>query len=363
MLAYMRRMAAAIAEIIVEEYGSRGLVERLADPLWFQALNNIIGMDWDSSGSTTVTTGILRDVSWRNRRLGVLVLGGKGRKARMIPVELRLAAGRLRLGEEEVGELEKASRIAAKVDSGLLQAGYTLYHHALIVSEDGAWGVIQQGMNPEIGMARRYHWLTPSSMFEEPHKGVLGRRHREVLNLVDRESRRARKALLDAAGEKPGTVESLLADARRSLKGYRSLEEWIGDKRRIRVIPRIYRPIPDPRSIAGVLERVRNIGPSSLEELLLIRGLGPSTLRALALIADLVYGAKPSTRDPVNAPLDPLAYAYAVGGKDGVPYPYDRKTAEKVIVTLEDLVQRARIGEKDKLRALRRLAGLLRKQD
>jgi len=363
MLRYMERMASSIVEIIVEEYGAEGLVERLADPLWFQALNNVIGMDWDSSGSTTVTTGILREVTWRNPRLGVLVFGGKGRRARRIPEELRGGAKRLGLGERQVESLEAFSRLAAKVDSALLQAGYVIYHQALIVSEKGEWSIIQQGMNIRRRMARRYHWFNPRILVEEPHKGILGTRHREALNLIARESREARRALLDAGLEKPSTIKKILVDARRSVKGYRSLEEWLGEPTHgIQGVPRIYRPIPDPIMIGKIVARLRELRPSTVEEMLLVRGLGPAAIRALALIADLIYGAKPSTRDPVDGPLDPLTYAYAVGGKDGVPYPYSRRTAEKVIATLEELLAKARMGEKDRLRALRRLARITRGQ-
>ncbi len=361
MLRLMQRMAAAIVEIIVDEYGPRGLVERLANPYWFQALNNVIGMDWDSSGSTTVTLGILKAEAWR-RGWGVLILGGKGSRARRVPQEIPVAARRLGLGEEQASLLDKVSRLAAKVDSAMLQDRYQLYHHALIVSEDGSWSVVQQGMNPEARMARRYHWLyTARSLVVEPHSSVAGTRHFQVMNMSARESEEARRTMLDLAREKPSTISSLLAELGRGLRGVASLERWIHPESRERVsVPEIYRPLPNHRAVARVIERIREVDPRSVEELLLVRGVGPSTVRALALIADLVYNAKPSTRDPVNAPLDPYTYAYAVGGKDGVPYPYDKRTAEEVIVTLEDIVRKARLGDKERMRALKRLARLAR---
>lgn len=363
MLRLMQRMAAAIVEVLIEEYGPRGFVERMASPHWFQALNNVIGMDWDSSGSTTVTLGVLKTEAWR-RDWGILILGGKGSRARRVPQEIPVAARRLGLGEDQAALLERVSRLAAKVDSAMLQDRYQLYHHALMVSKEGAWSIVQQGMNPEARMARRYHWLYRArSLVVEPHSSVAGYRHSEVLNMSASESEEARKTVLDLAKEKPATIASTLASIERELRGLASLERWIqpsGKTPRARGVPEIYRPLPDHRSVARVVGRIREINPGSMEELLLVRGVGPSTLRALALIADLVYNAAPSTRDPVNASLDPFTYAYAVGGKDGAPYPYDRRTAEEVIVTLEDAVERAKLGDKEKLRALKRLARLVR---
>ncbi len=356
MLRLMKKMSSAILEIMIEEHGPRGVLKRLSDPLWFQCLNNIIGMDWDSSGSTTVTLGILREVTWE-KNLGILILGGKGRRARRVPEEIPVACKKLGLGEDHARLLERASRIAAKVDSSLIQAGYTLYHHALIVTEDGFWGIVQQGMNTQVKLARRYHWLSPRNLVVEPHSVVAGRRHSQVLNLTARESEEARKAIVDAASENLLEVKKLLYAARRAEKRVASLSRWLGVKEEP-APPVIYRPVPSPETIEPVLKKLREINPRSVEELLLVRGVGPATVRALALVADLIYNAKPSTRDPVNAPLNPLTYAYAVGGKDGIPYPYNPKTAKKVIEVLEDIINRARIGEKEKRNALRRLAAL-----
>lgn len=80
----MRKLSKLVLKILVEEYGTKGLLERLADPVWFQAFNNLIGMDWDSSGSTTVTTGIIKE-ALAELDLGVMVAGGKGKSSRNTP--------------------------------------------------------------------------------------------------------------------------------------------------------------------------------------------------------------------------------------------------------------------------------------
>ncbi len=360
----MKRLAKAILEIMVEEFGPDKVVERLSNPLWFQAFNNVIGMDWDSSGSTTVTTGILKEITWKNPELGLLVLGGKGKKARSVPEEIPLAVEILGLKTSVSEFLVKASRLVAKIDSAMLQDGYQLYHHSLIVSENGVWAIIQQGMNVEKKMARRYHWFQNTSFYDDPHKAVAGERQDLVLNLVASESRGARNTILDLARENPHNVVNEYSRVINILKGQRDLYTYITPTKtgvvRIRIGKKIivYEPLPLPRELLQKLRRIYETSPSNMDELLLIKNVGPKTLRALALISDLIYNEPPSTRDPVNTPYDPFKYAYAIGGKDGVPYPVRRKDAEEVILTLEDIIKAAKIGEKEKLRALKRLRKL-----
>lgn len=360
----MKRLAKAILEIMVEVFGPDKVVERLSNPLWFQAFNNVIGMDWDSSGSTTVTTGILKEITWKNPELGILVLGGKGRKARSVPGEIPLAVETLGLKTSVSELLVKASRLVAKIDSAMLQDGYQLYHHSLIISENGVWAIIQQGMNVEKKMARRYHWFQNTSFYDDPHKAVAGERHGLVLNLVASESRGARSTILDLARENPYNVVNEYSRVINILKGQRDIYTYITPTKtgvvRIRMDKRIivYEPLPLPGDLLRKLRRIYEVSPSNMDELLLIKNVGPKTLRALALISDLIYNEPPSTRDPVNTPYDPFKYAYAIGGKDGVPYPVRRKDAEEVILTLEDIINKARIGEKEKLRALKKLSRL-----
>jgi hypothetical protein len=361
----MKRLAHAILRVMVEEFGPDKIIERFSNPLWFQAFNNVIGMDWDSSGSTTVTTGILKTVTWSDPSLGFLVLGGKGGRARRVPDEIPQAVKILRV-DANPDHLIKISRLVAKIDSILLQDRYTLYHHTLFVSENGRWCIVQQGMNIEKRFARRYHWLDDTrDMYSDPHKAVSGVRHDIVLNLVARDSMNTRKTILDLLREKP---EKIVADYSRiynMLKNQPSLLEYLGlehgetglsirDPRSKLVV---YAPLPMPNELLKRLKIIYEAGPETMDQLLLIRRVvNDKVLRALALISDLIYNEPPSYRDPVNTPYDPFKYAYAIGGKDGVPYPVDRRTAEEVIYTLEDIINRAKIGDKERLRALKNLS-------
>ena len=357
MLARMKRLAAAVLEAIVELRGPRAVVAGLSDPFWFQAFNNLIGMDWDSSGSTTVLTGILKTITWSRPELGVLVLGGKGERMRLVPEEAARAGELLGVDSEAI---ERLSRAAARADDALLQDGYKLYHHALIVAEGGEAVVVQQGMNPESRMARRYH-LDRASV-EEPHSGIAGRRGLAV-NLTAGESGGARRLMVDILQEPPSRVERLVHEAYRLAVGARSIEDYLNPVQHPRrTVPswvRVYRPVKPGPALRRALAEIARRPPTSEEDLLYTPGLGPVVVRALALVADLLYRTPVSTRDPVTHPIEPYAYAYAVGGKDGVPYPFDVRTAERVAQMLEEAVEAARIGEKERLRALLRLRRLL----
>jgi len=359
----MKRLAKAIIEIMVIEYGPDKVVERLSNPLWFQALNNIIGMDWDSSGSTTVTTAILRQVLI-NGDFGVMVLGGKGKRALCIEEDLKDAAEKLNLSTSKLSELLRASRLVAKVDSTLLQDGYQLYHHSLIVSENGVWGIIQQGMNVDKRLARRYHWFSRNveRYVVEPHTGIAGFKEELVLNLIARNVENTRRTLLDLLNENPRKTLNMILEANRILRKTLPLTVWIS-KASVTVIDRnrrlmIYRPITISNRLINVLKKVYEVKPHSLEEALLIRGLGPSTIMALTLVADLIYNEPPSPEDPVDQPYDPFKYAYAFGGKDGVPYPVRRDVMMEVILTLEEAIENAKMNEKDKRIAFSKLREL-----
>ena len=341
----MRKLARIVVRLIVDEYGTLGLLERLADPVWFQALNNLIGMDWDSSGSTTVTSGILKEVLQREQ-VGVWAAGGKGAKSRATPTELREICGRLGLDSENY---VKASLLVAKVDTAALQAGYQLYHHMFFVDSEGRWTVVQQGMNPAVKMARRYHWFSEkiNNFTVEPHAGISGVRESFALNTIARKVDEYRSALVDLAKDNPASVERDLMTALAVSRGFRTLVSYRPYARRDAAqIVRRYRSLGKLELNRRALELARELSASSYDELLLVRGLGPSTLRALSLVLELVYNVHPSWRDPVTHPPDPFKFAYAVGGKDGVPFPVDKKTYDELISLLEKLVEKSR-GDKD----------------
>ncbi|BCU70451.1 DUF763 domain-containing protein [Stygiolobus caldivivus] len=354
----MKRLSKAIIDVMIIEWGEDKVLERLSNPLWFQAFNNVIGMDWDSSGSTTVTLGILKEVVSINEE-GFVVLGGKGKNALKVPEELKALGKNMNL---DVEKLERASRLVAKVDSVLVQDGHTLYHHSMLVTKNGKWAVIQQGMNLKTRYARRYHWFEVERFSIEPHRGIAGVKQDIAINAVKKEKENTRKVVLDLAREKPSKVISQIELAQKLIRGQTTLFSHAFNIKISDQIKAIYMRPNDLRKVKNVLEVIYDNSPNNIEEMLL-SGLGPSTARALYLVADLIYNEPPSYEDPVNFPYEPFKYAYAIGGKDGVPFPVNRKVAYEVIYTLEDIIEKIKVEKKDKEFALTKLKELAKYGD
>jgi len=326
-----------ILRVIVEEFGPPEALARVSDPYWFQAFGCVLGFDWHSSGLTTTTTGALKEaVKGREADLGLFVAGGKGAASRKTPAEIQTYGERHTIAVP-AHNLVYASKISAKVDNTAVQDGYQLYHHCFLFTADGEWAVVQQGMNEDTGWARRYHWLSTGvkDFVDEPHAAVVAERKAQlVLNMVAHESEQARRASALLAAERP---DKLVRELRRA--------QELSLPGRHDIAPSDIRP----ESFRRVLLKTYEHPPEDFEALLALPGVGPKTVRALALIADLVYGAKASLRDPAT-------FSFAHGGKDGIPYPVDRPTYDRSIEVLRESVDRAKLADREKLAALRRLA-------
>jgi hypothetical protein len=347
----MIRLGGAVVEAIVMEFGTLELLRRVSDPLWFQGFSNILGYDWDSSGSTTVTAGVLKTVL-SSRDLGVYACGGKGAVSRRTPSEIGNIVESRKV-DADPDRLTYLSRICAKVDNSMIQAGYQLYHHVFMFDKEGNWAVVQQGMNTRLKWARRYHWLSQglTSLIEEPHSGIIGvSKHEHVLNLTARESRENRQASLDIVKEPPQRLRRCLRTVGEASS--ETILKWIPGVSE----PPAYRVVLERNVNWKALSEAYELKPGSYEELLSIRGIGPGTLRALSLVAQIVFDAPPSWRDPVK-------FSFSFGGKDGIPYPVNRRRMDRVIEMLEDALLKAKMGEKDKLYAVRNLKTLAEKLD
>ena len=184
-------------------YGRDEFLRRLAHPFWFQAFGAVMGMDWHSSGITTSVIGALkRGLEPLSGELGIHVCGGRGKHSRKTPLELAAIGDKVGIDGSALAE---ASRLVAKVDSAAVQDGFDLYLHGFIVTDDGRWTVVQQGMNDATRTARRYHWLSEGlqSFVDEPHAAIEGVRQGEIVNLTDRRADASRRAQLELLGS-PG---------------------------------------------------------------------------------------------------------------------------------------------------------------
>ena len=333
----MRQLSAAIIEAIVHAFGPQEVLARLADPIWFQAFGNVLGFDWHSSGLTTVVCGAIKEgLAERQGDLGIFVAGGKGRVSRKTTQEIEAAAERFGLGVDVAG-LQYASRMAAKVDNNALQDGFQLYHHMFVFTADGTWCVIQQGMDESSRYARRYHWLSKGleDFVIEPHSGILGDTSRDVLNLVARESEAVRQASTE-----------LVTDPKEVLRVLREIHA--GRYTKQLTLPPGH-AVPNADRLDKILYKIYDVRPETYRDLVGMAGVGASTLRALAMVAEVVYGAKPSREDPVR-------YSFAHGGKDGHPRPVNRRDYDTSIRVLQQAIEQARLGNREKLETLQRLA-------
>jgi hypothetical protein len=330
----MCQLAREITIVTVTEFGTEEMLRRLSDPFWFQAFGCVLGYDWHSSGVTTTVCGALKEgMRGLERELGLFVAGGKGRTSRKTPAEIENTGHLLKVNPSS---LVYASRMSAKVDNSALQDGYQLYHHSFFFTKEGSWAVIQQGMNEVNRYARRYHWLGEKvvDFVCEPEAAICSQSRGEALNLVAPESAKAREAITQvAAEEKPDKIVAQLNKLKTlnlPQRPYISLEDIHPDR------------------LGKIFLIAYEHKPENFESLLALEGIGPKTLRALSLISELVYDTPVSLRDPAS-------YSFAHGGKDGYPYPVDRKTYDSSIQFLAQAVDKTKIGDKEKLEAFRRL--------
>src|SRR5919107_1601335 len=196
----MIRLSYAISKVIIDEYGQREFLNRLSDPLWFQAFGCVLGFDWHSSGVTTVVTGVLKQ-SIKENVHGISIAGGKGKRSLDTKNEIPILAEKnYNLSSTKVDELLYASKMAAKIDNAALQDGYSLYHHVIFFDEQGNWTIVQQGMNSSNKMARRYHWIWDNlkSFVIEPHAGIISEnKNPHTLNMTSIDSGENQKICVD----------------------------------------------------------------------------------------------------------------------------------------------------------------------
>jgi hypothetical protein len=331
----MERLGTAITENIVAHYGTAAFLSRLSDPFWFQALGCVMGMDWHSSGITTSVLGALkRGLNPRAQELGLYFCGGRGKQSRKTPDELLALADRQGL---DGSALVRTSRLTAKIDNNAIGDGFQIYLHSFVVTKAGDWAVVQQGLNEETGLARRYHWHSASvrDFTSEPHTGIAGENQGTILNLVDHRAALAQEALLEISRTLPEQTLSILPKL--SLPRHHEVRSGNVDLKRL----------------GAVLATSYDRQLRDFASLLLVENLGPRTLQTLALIAEVVHGAPSRFSDPAR-------FSFALGGKDGHPFPVPLKTYDESLAVLRRALDAAKLGHTEKLDGFRRLDQIVR---
>jgi uncharacterized protein len=360
------RMAAlgrVITEAIVYHYGRAEFLRRLADPFWFQSFGAVMGMDWHSSGITTSVIGALkRGLAPIQTDLGVFVCGGRGAHSRRTPAELASIGDLTGL---DAAPLVRTSRLVAKIDSALVQDGYELYLHGFFATIDGDWCVVQQGMNPIQGEARRYHWGSDrvAGFFDAPHSAIEGRNVGPIINLTDRGAAANRSAGLELVRQGPDSLVSVL---RRLGKPQPHTPDLFAAEEPPLPTRASHLTLPahhdvraadvDLKRLHATLAAAADRGPQDFADLLLLPGIGARTVASVAFVAEILHGAPYRFRDPAR-------FALAHGGKDGHPFPVPLKVYDETITVLKRAVGNARLGRNETLEAIRRLDEQARRID
>jgi uncharacterized protein len=331
----MEALGTAIVESVILQYGRPALLSRLSDPFWFQALGTVMGMDWHSSGITTSVMGALkRGLGPRAHELGLYVCGGRGRHSRRTPRELLDVASHLGADGDA---LVRTSRLTARIDNNAVDDGFQIYLHTFVLSADGDWAVVQQGMDDSRGLARRYHWHSASvrDFVSDPHTAIVGEPTGTIRNLVDARAVPAQQALLTIARTDPAAT---LEDVRRlEMPSHHDVRRADVHERRLGAV------------LALAYERELR----DFASFLLLEQLGPRTLQSLALVAEVVHGA-PARFD------DPARFSFAHGGKDGHPFPVPLTVYDESLAVLRKALDAARVGHTDRLEGFARLDAFTR---
>ena len=327
----MAKLGLAIVETIVMEFSAEQVVNKLSNPFWFQSFGAVMGMDWHSSGITTSVLGALkRSVNPHSKELGIYICGGKGKHSLKTPDELYIVGNKTGL---DGNELAGFSKLTAKVDNTAIQDGYQLYQHNFIVTDKGNWCVIQQGMNDLNGMARRYHWHSKDlqSFINEPHTFIYGKNQGEILNLTASTALQAREKSLLLVNEDPGRV----------IKEVNHLVMPNHHDVRMKDV--------NMKRLGAMLWVAHENKPENFEDLLMLKGMGPRAVQSLALVSEVIYGTPTRFKDPAR-------FSFAHGGKDGYPFPVPVKVFDETISTLQTAINKAKIGNSDKMHAIKKLS-------
>jgi len=371
----MVRLGREMTQVLIDEYGPDEFIKRIADPVWFQSLGTVLAFDWNASGLTTILTAALKEaIRGQEKDLGIFIAGGKGKTSRKTPDEITNWGERLNFNENVSKQLVYSSRMVAKVDSSLVQDGYQIYHHAFFFSKNGAWTVVQQGMNTTNVTARRYHWsdkidlnkqslrakaLNRTNFIEEPHKGIVSQKFlSQVLNLTSKDSGQTREVSTDLV---QSGANQLLKDLELLRKHQNSVSKMVSFRKngeentflKLEGVEFRHHPVEledfnKSKYLDKIFQKISEQNPQSYEQIVATEGVGPKTIRALSLVSEVIYGAKPSYEDPAR-------YSFAHGGKDATPYPVDQKTYDETISIMQRAVSKTKLNYSEKSKAIGRL--------
>lgn len=339
----MVKLAKPILICLVNEFGTKEVVRRFSDPCWFQSLACALGFEYNYTGATTVTLKAIKE-ALSNENIGVTIAGGKGKESRKTPHEILNYGDKCNLSDTKISSLTYASKMSGKIDQVALQDSFDIYFHTMVLGEKGDFSVINQGMNVQEMLVRRYHWLNTSNFIEEPHAAISGKEMRVALDLTSKKSGKARKTIVDIVhDESPDKLQKKLLLLGQSDRQKRLIDFFKGGE-----VIRLPYYLNFPRRLNQEALRIAKEA-QNFEEVLGAKGMGPATMRGLAFISSLIYGSEVSWNDP-------KLYCYAFGTKAGKPWMVEKNEMADSADVLTDAIKQAKLGNSEKMRALRRLS-------
>lgn len=358
----MVKLGREMIQAIVALEGPDEFIKRIADPTWFQSLGTVLAFDWNASGLTTILTAALKEaIRGQEKDLGFFICGGKGKTSKKTPDQIIDGGMSFNFSPDKTNNLVYNSKMTAKVDSALVQAGFQIYHHAFFFSRSGAWTVIQQGMNVQNQSARRYHWHSGDfkDLVCEPHTGIVSQSLvKNPLNMTAEKSEKTRDISTELVSQNFPALMKDIQILRKYAAPYSQMAKIKTSQGQLSLLnletvefkwhPVVNEDFSKSKYLEKILWELCGRQPENYEKLLAQKGVGPKTIRALALVSELIYGAKPSYEDPAR-------YSFAHGGKDATPYPVDRPTYDKTIETMKEYIKKTRMAISDKQRAINSL--------
>ncbi len=291
----MIKLSGILSDIIIDNFGTKKLLENLSNPYWFHSFSLAIGFDWNSSGTTTATLSAMKE--YLNKKDDIIIIGGKGNHIRHIKDEFNDIEKSGNVPEKKLYNVINGSRKTGITDNKLLQDSFDIYIQFIIMDYNGNYTVINQGMNSDLGLARRYQWINPVDFYNGDRSGISGYENNNVFDLSSKKSEMNRNDMIDLIHDGISKYEKQRTLDNFNVKPELNLNYKIDWK---------------------LVRKVYEYNPENFDEFINIKGVGKSTIRAISYLAEIIYGNGPSYNDPVK-------FSFCLGGKDGVPKPVNIK--------------------------------------
>ena len=317
----MTKLAEKFLILFVKEQWTKKLLENLSHPLWFQSLWCYLGFDWHSSWLTTVVWWALSQALKNiNYEIWIYVAWWKWQSALKTPATIDSLAYKYQISC--FNKIKSRSRLLAKVDNTLIQDWFNLYYHTIFFDNKGNYTIIQQWLNTNNKLARRYHrnsniwekiikileWKIPG-LEKEDFYIASQIKLSKVLNLISTKSNSIRKNLI-------------------KIIKYIQTHYKMPDHHIIK---------PSDFNFNKLIKTLYIIKTElqTFKDLINIKWIWPKAIFNLVHTAELIYWEKADRSDPAR-------FSFTHWWKDWTPYRPKAEEFDETIENLKILIERAK---------------------